>query len=126
MVAAALRFLGTDYSWGGGGTNGPSYGIEHGSRIYGFDCSGLTQYAAAQVGIRLDRTTYDQIRQGANVPREQIAPGDLVFFGSANDPHHVGIYLGNDQFVEAPQTGDVVKVSRLSNRSDLIAIRRVA
>ncbi|MGK5558590.1 NlpC/P60 family protein, partial [Actinomadura kijaniata] len=54
-LRAALRWLGTPYSWGGGGPNGPSYGIAHGAHIKGFDCSGLTQYAWVQAGVRIDR-----------------------------------------------------------------------
>ncbi|GLZ15637.1 hydrolase Nlp/P60 [Actinomadura sp. NBRC 104425] len=114
-VRAALRWLGTPYSWGGGGPSGPTYGIAHGRGIKGFDCSGLVQYAWAQAGVRLPRVAADQYRVGPHVPRSRLRPGDLVFF--ADNPvgpatiHHVGIYVGRGRMIHAPQTGDVVRIS---------------
>ncbi|GAA2614037.1 bifunctional lytic transglycosylase/C40 family peptidase [Actinomadura fulvescens] len=116
VVRAALRWLGTAYSWGGGGPSGPTYGIQHGANIKGFDCSGLAQYAWAKAGVTLPRVAADQYKYGVHIPRSQLQPGDLVFF--ATNPrntrtiHHVGIYLGRGRMVHAPQTGDVVRVSR--------------
>jgi cell wall-associated NlpC family hydrolase len=112
--AKALGRLGTPYSWGGGGPNGPTYGVAQGANIKGFDCSGLTMYAYAQVGINLPYYTGSQFNSGIHVSREQLRPGDLVFFHS--DLHHMGMYIGNGKMVHAPQTGDVVKVSTLSGR----------
>ena len=77
----------------------------------GFDCSGLTMYAYAQVGISLSHYTGDQWNEGAHVPADQLLPGDLVFFGS--DLGHMGMYVGNGQFIHAPHSGDVVKISSL-------------
>jgi cell wall-associated NlpC family hydrolase len=112
---AALHWLGTPYSWGGGGTHGPSYGVAHGARIKGFDCSGLTQYAWAQAGVHIDRLAAAQYDDGPHIPRHQLQPGDLLFF--AHNPanpatiHHVAIYLGDGRMIHAPHTGDVVRIA---------------
>lgn len=103
-VQAAMSKLGAPYVWGAEGPNQ-------------FDCSGLVQWAYAQAGVSLDRTTYDQINQGVAVPRAQVLPGDLVF------PHsgHVQIAIGNNQVIEAPYSGASVRISQLG--SD-VTIRR--
>ena len=111
LVNTAKKFLGTQYVWGG---TSPS----------GFDCSGLMQYAAAQNGISVPRTTYDQIKGGKAVDKNNLQPGDFVFFGTASDPHHVGMYIGNGQYIHSPKTGDVVKISNLSGRGDFVGARR--
>lgn len=98
IVAYASDFLGVPYVWGG---NTPS----------GFDCSGFTKYVFAHFGISLDRRASEQALQGVPVSRNQLQPGDLVFFG--NPVYHVGIYVGNDCFIHAPTTGDVVKITPL-------------
>ncbi|MEI6252237.1 MAG: C40 family peptidase [Mycobacteriaceae bacterium] len=105
-VRAALSRLGRPYVWG---ATGPDR----------FDCSGLVQWAYAQAGVRLHRTTYEQIHDGVPVPRSQIRPGDLVF------PHtgHVQLAIGNGMVVEAPQPGATVQISRIGQA---IAIRRPA
>jgi cell wall-associated NlpC family hydrolase len=103
-VAAAKTELGTPYQWGGS------------SPQTGFDCSGLVQWAYAKVGIQIPRTSEQQIlaSNGHPVDRRHLIPGDLVFFrDSGGDVHHVGISLGGDKFVNAPHTGDVVKVASL-------------
>lgn len=114
---AALRWLGTPYSWGGGTTGGPSYGIAHGAGIRGFDCSGLALYAWAKAGVRLDHWTGTQWTSGPHVPTNLMRPGDLVFFAynvnSAATIHHVGIYIGQGQMVEAPFTGGRVRISSI-------------
>jgi cell wall-associated NlpC family hydrolase len=120
-VNAALSKLGTPYSWGGGSPSGPTYGVAQGSNIKGFDCSGLTMYAYAQVGINLPHYTGSQWNSGTHVSRDQLRPGDLVFFYS--DLHHMGMYIGNGKMVHAPQTGDVVKVSPISGRPWAGAVR---
>ena len=103
-VRAALSKLGCPYVWGAAGPDR-------------FDCSGLVTWAYEQSGIRLHRTTYDQINEGIAVPRSQIRPGDLVF------PHtgHVQLAIGNNLVVEAPYPGATVQISPLGNS---IAIRR--
>jgi cell wall-associated NlpC family hydrolase len=103
-VAAAKSELGTPYLWGGS------------SPQTGFDCSGLVQWAYAKVGITVPRTSEQQIlaSNGHPVDRRHLIPGDLVFFrDSTGDVHHVGISLGGDKFINAPHTGDVVKVASL-------------
>lgn len=110
LVQYALSFRGVPYKWGG---TTPS----------GFDCSGFVQYVYAHFGIHLSRTTYTQIKEGVAVSRNNLQPGDLVFFGYGS-PHHVGIYIGDNAYVHAPQTGDVVKISPLT-RKDYMGARRV-
>ena len=95
IVDYAYKFLGTPYVYGATGPNS-------------FDCSGFTQYVFKNAaGINLSRTTYTQINEGVPVSRENLQPGDLIFTHAG----HVGIYVGNNQFIHAPRTGDVVKVS---------------
>lgn len=92
-LAQAQTRIGMPYQWGG---NGPT----------SFDCSGLTQWAYRQVGVTIPRVTYDQAVSGTFVPRDQLQPGDLVFFDGNN---HVGLYAGNDQVLHAPQDGQNVQ-----------------
>ena len=103
-VAIAGRFLGVPYLWAGA------------SPVTGFDCSGLTMYVYAQLGIQLTHYTGSQIHEGMPVARDQLQPGDLVFFfASRGVPGHEGMYIGDNQFIHAPHTGDVVKISSLSD-----------
>jgi cell wall-associated NlpC family hydrolase len=101
-VALAYRYLGVPYVWGG---ESPA----------GFDCSGLTMYVYGQLGIKLGHYTGFQYYAGLRVSRDQLQPGDLVFFhaNSAGVPGHEGMYIGNGSFIHAPHTGDVVKISSL-------------
>jgi cell wall-associated NlpC family hydrolase len=99
----ALRYLGIPYLWGGA------------SPATGFDCSGLVMYVYAQLGISLPHYAAAQYQLGSPVDRSQLQPGDLVFFDALD---HVGIYIGNGQFVHAPQTGDVVKITALADFGD--------
>jgi cell wall-associated NlpC family hydrolase len=102
VVQQGLRFLGTPYQWGG---ESPSTG---------FDCSGLAQYLYRQNGVSIPRTSQEQFRAGTPVAANALQPGDLVFFQKNGDVHHVGIYVGGGRFLQAPHTGDVVKISSLS------------
>ncbi|MBU3177830.1 C40 family peptidase [Clostridium estertheticum] len=111
IIAYASNFLGTPYLWGG---TTPS----------GFDCSGFTQYVYAHFGISVGRTTFDQINDGVEVSRDKLQPGDLVFFGSFANPHHMGMYIGDNNYIHAPHTGDVIKISALG-RNDYVTARRV-
>jgi len=110
IVAYASNFLGTPYSYG---ANGPS----------SFDCSGFTCYVFRHFGIGLPRTAAGQQGVGSSVSRDNLQPGDLVFFGSP--AHHVGIYVGNGCYIHSPKTGDVVKISSLTYRTDYSGARRV-
>jgi cell wall-associated NlpC family hydrolase len=101
-ISVAQQFLGTPYKWGG---SSPSTG---------FDCSGLVQYAYGQAGVKLPRVAADQFDVGTPIDRNQLQPGDIVFFkDSSGYVHHEGLYLGGGKFLHAPHTGDVVKISSL-------------
>jgi peptidoglycan DL-endopeptidase RipA len=110
----ALRWLGTPYSWGGGTVSGPTWGE---SGPVGFDCSGLALWAWGQVGVGLPHYSGYQYNSGPHISRSNLRPGDLVFWAyNTSDPgsiHHVAIYLGGGRIVQAPQTGDVVKISSM-------------
>ncbi|KKD02346.1 glycoside hydrolase, partial [Streptomyces sp. WM6386] len=123
VLATALAQRGVPYSWGGGNAQGPSYGIccspsgKSGASIKGFDCSGLTTYAYAQVGIQLPRTAAAQAGVGRRIPASlgasALKPGDLVFYayapGRDSTIYHVGIYLGGGQMVNAARPGTVIR-----------------
>jgi cell wall-associated NlpC family hydrolase len=114
-IEAGLAYRGTPYAWGGGGTRGPGPGQDPDLGVIGFDCSGLTQYAYARAGISIPRNSRAQYSSLPKVASSDLRPGDLVFWATdASDPNtirHVAIYLGDDRVVQAPQSGDVVKVS---------------
>ncbi|WP_369778001.1 NlpC/P60 family protein [Streptomyces sp. R33] len=95
-VAFAYGAIGKPYVWG---ATGPG----------SFDCSGLTQAAWRSAGVSLPRTTYTQINAGQRVSRDQLAPGDLVFFYSGVT--HVGLYIGDGQMIHAPRPGSTVRVA---------------
>ena len=99
VVGIAMSQLGTPYVWGGAAPGG-------------FDCSGLVMWAYAQVGVSLPHSTYALYAMGVPISRDELQPGDLVFFDGVG---HVGIYIGGGQFIHAPHTGDVVKISSLSD-----------
>lgn len=98
IVNYAEQFLGKPYVYGATGPNS-------------FDCSGLTFYVYNNAaGINIGRTTHDQINAGIEVSRNELKPGDLVF----THANHVGIYVGNNNMIHAPQSGDVVKISPIN------------
>jgi cell wall-associated NlpC family hydrolase len=99
VVAIAMQYLGVPYVWGGASPSG-------------FDCSGLIVYVYAQVGVSLPHYTGALWNVGTPVSADQLEPGDLVFF---NGLGHAGIYIGGGQFIHAPHTGDVVKISSMSD-----------
>jgi hypothetical protein len=104
-VAIAMQYLGVPYVWAGA------------SPFTGFDCSGLVMYVYGQLGIHLTHFSGAQYNEGTHIPIELLAPGDLVFFHPGRlGPGHVGIYIGAGEFIQAPQTGDVVKISRLDGK----------
>ena len=104
LTACANSFLGVPYLWGG-------------TTPAGFDCSGLVQYCYREVfNIELPRTTYYQCEVGVEVPFEELLPGDLLFFADGGDVHHVAMCLGDGYYVEAPHTGDVVKITAMNDK----------
>ncbi len=115
----AQQKLGTKYLWGGNGTP------EQGGR---FDCSGLTKAAYHSVGIELPRVANDQWNAGPHPKREELLPGDLVFFAyDLTDPrsiHHVGIYVGGGYMINAPYTGAVIRFDKIDT-PDYIGATRV-
>jgi peptidoglycan DL-endopeptidase CwlO len=98
VVGIAMRYLGTPYVWGGASPSG-------------FDCSGFVMYVYAQMGVSLPHSSYAQWGAGVAVSQADLQPGDLVFFYGLG---HVGIYVGGGQYIHAPHTGDVVKISSIS------------
>ncbi|MFJ6794844.1 NlpC/P60 family protein [Streptomyces sp. NPDC091268] len=99
-VAFAYGAIGKPYVWG---STGPG----------SFDCSGLTQAAWRAAGVSLPRTTYTQINAGQRIPRDRLAPGDLVFFYSGVT--HVGLYIGNGRMIHAPRPGSTVRVAPIDS-----------
>ena len=110
-VQLAKSKLGCRYVWGAQGPNT-------------FDCSGLMYWVAKQLGKSIPRTSKEQSRSGMPVSKANLLPGDLVFFANKNGVHHVGMFIGGGQFIHSPQTGDVVKISKLSSRKDFYCARR--
>jgi peptidoglycan DL-endopeptidase CwlO len=109
VVNIAMRYIGVPYVWGG---ESPS----------GFDCSGLAQYCYAQIGVSIPRVAQDQYYAGKHIPADRLdllQPGDLLFFGRGKSPdavHHVVIFAGGDNIIEAPYTGANVRVASLATR----------
>lgn len=108
-ASVAMKYLGVPYRWGGA------------SPSTGFDCSGLASYAYAQIGKSVPHYTVAIWNAFPKVPSSQLQVGDLVFYRGLG---HMGIYIGGGQYVNAPQTGDVVKVSSMSARSDYVGAVR--
>ncbi|MCH5212186.1 MAG: C40 family peptidase [Oscillospiraceae bacterium] len=96
IVREAQKYLGIPYLWGGTTPNG-------------FDCSGLAQYVYRNCGISISRVSQTQYMEGTPISRENLQPGDLVFFQANGDVHHVGIYVGNGMMIHAPYTGTVIQ-----------------
>jgi peptidoglycan DL-endopeptidase CwlO len=109
VVGVAMQYLGVPYVWGG-------------SSPAGFDCSGFVEFVYAQVGVSLPHHAASQYGYGTPVAYSDLQPGDLVFFSGLG---HVGIYIGGGQFIHAPHTGDVVKISSLSEHGGYVGARRL-
>lgn len=116
-VKTIKQYLGTPYKWGGASPGG-------------FDCSGLLQYVWGKQGVTIPRTTYTQWKVGAAVAQNQLRPGDAVFFRGSDSidglPGHVGMYIGNGRYVEAPHTGANVQIATLADASGYMGARRYA
>jgi cell wall-associated NlpC family hydrolase len=108
-VNTAMAQLGDPYVWAGAGPDA-------------FDCSGLTQFAWRAAGVQLPHSAAAQAGMGTPVDRANLAPGDLVFFYGTG---HVGIYIGNNQVVHAPTSGDVVKVTNVDAFYGYSSARRI-
>lgn len=106
----AKKYEGTPYVWGG-------------ATPEGFDCSGLTMTAMKEAGIEIPRTSQEQFAGGTPVEKDQLQPGDLVFF-NGEPPGHVGIYAGDGKVTHAPTSGDVVKTVPLDEAGDYTGARR--
>ena len=104
IAAYAQNFLGTPYVYGGSSTSG-------------FDCSGFTKYVYGQFGYTLNRTATDQLSNGVSVSKDELQPGDLVFFKyrTSKPVSHVGIYIGNGQFIHASTNSYAVQIDDLSS-----------
>jgi cell wall-associated NlpC family hydrolase len=111
LIKETMKYLGIPYVWAGATPSG------------GFDCSGLVLYVYAKFGVSFPHGATMQAHMGTPVPFDKLEPADLVFFGDPSFYHHVGIYIGNGLFIEAPHTGDVVKVSQLAGRGSTLACR---
>jgi peptidoglycan DL-endopeptidase RipA len=119
VISRALGVLGTPYAWGGGNAYGPTRGIRDGgvadmygdySKI-GFDCSGLMIYSFAGAGVYLPHYSGYQASSGRRVPLSQMRPGDMLFWASGGVIHHVALYIGNGQMIEAPYSGSHVRIA---------------
>ena len=106
VLAEAKKYLGTPYLYGG-------------SNPGGFDCSGLLQYSFAQVGLSLPRISYDQLRTGSPKEIAKLSPGDFVGFG---DGGHIALYLGNNQILEAPRSGESVRIRSLGSNENAFGV----
>ena len=104
IVALAKQYLGTPYVLGG---NGPS----------SFDCSGFTKYIYAQFGYTLNRTATDQLQNGVSISRDELQPGDLVFFkyNTSKPVSHVGIYIGGGEFIHASTNRYMVQIDQMNS-----------
>ncbi|MFD6390505.1 NlpC/P60 family protein [Nocardia sp. NPDC060259] len=118
VIDRAMSQLGVTYAWGGGDEGGPTLGIRDGGtgdahgdyNKIGFDCSGLMLYAFAGIGVSLPHYSGYQYNAGTRVDVEDRERGDMLFWGPGGSAH-VALYLGNGTMIEAPESGDVVKIS---------------
>lgn len=118
VIDRGMSALGTPYSWGGGNADGPTLGVRDGGVAdaygdyakVGYDCSGLMVFAFAAAGVELPKYSGYQYTAGPQVPVDQARRGDMLFWGIGGSSH-VALYLGDGKMLEAPQSGDVVKVS---------------
>ena len=118
VINRGMSQLGVPYAWGGGNVDGPTRGIRYGGvadsygdyNKVGFDCSGLMVYSFAALGYNLPHYSGYQYTSGTQIPASQMKRGDMIFYGPGGS-EHVTLYLGDGMMLEAPCSGDVVKVS---------------
>ncbi len=108
VVEHAKKFIGVPYQYGGNGPNS-------------FDCSGYVKYVFANFGVSLPRSSYSQMNVGTPVSRENLMPGDIVFFRSGG---HVGIYVGDNSYIHAPESGRTVSIDPMTRT--LYTARRIS
>jgi cell wall-associated NlpC family hydrolase len=111
-IQAAETQIGVPYVWGG-----ETPGV-------GFDCSGLVQWAFAQAGISLPRTSGAQFGATTQIPLADIEPGDLLFYGP-DGSDHVAIYIGGGEMIEAPETGESVHITGVRTGGEFAGVGRV-
>ena len=109
IVEIARRYLGTPYRWAGASPSG-------------FDCSGFVMYVYGRIGIQLPHSSWMLWGMGKPVARKDLRPGDIVFFSGLG---HVGIYVGQGRFIPSPETGDVVRIQRLTDHGMYDGARRL-
>jgi cell wall-associated NlpC family hydrolase len=110
VIRRAGSQMGVPYSWGGGSLTGPSAGVDDDAGKIGYDCSGLTRYAFAGVGVQIPKYSGDQYNTGRPIPPSQAMRGDLIFYGPGGS-QHVAIYLGGGKMLEASSAAGHVTVS---------------
>lgn len=105
LVLNAMGFMGIPYKWGGTTPD------------TGFDCSGFVQFVVRQAtGLILPRSSFDQVHHGVSVTKDELEPGDLVFFNTLRAPFsHVGIYIGENRFIHSPSRGKTVEIVDITN-----------
>lgn len=107
-VKEAMKYLGMPYQWGGSNPR------------TSFDCSGLIQYVYGRLGVKLPRVSNQQARAGRAVGRGQARPGDLIWWDNSSrnvGADHIGIYIGNGQYLDAPSRGRTIGIRNLGNRA---------
>ena len=107
IITNALKYLGTPYKWGGD------------TKLNGFDCSGFVKTVFMNaMGVALPRTAMQMAQIGVPVEIQNLIPGDLIFFKNKRGNYaHVGIYIGDNRFIHAPQTGATIQVEDLNKSS---------
>ncbi len=120
-IAVARRQIGKPYVWGG----------DNPKQDGGLDCSGLIQYSFGQAGVKLGRTTWQQVADGRHVPTNGMRPGDALYFdvnGGPRDANHTGLYIGNGQMIVAPHTGAQIQIQTVNDywKSRIVDVRRFA
>lgn len=138
VISIAKQYLGSPYAWGG--KNPPTYvngqwyckeagwDASNGTPLYatGFDCSGLVGWAVSQgAGVDIGWSTYDQVKHGTPISSADLKPGDIILYGGNTSPHHVVLYEGDMQIIEAPHTGAFIREKKITEFKGDWVYRRV-